>query len=298
MGHEIGVTAVQVAAAYGCIANGGEWVKPHLITRIKSASGELLEELQPERRQVVNEATAATLKAMLEGVVVQGTGKAAKLGGYRAAGKTGTAQKIDPATGRYSNIHYVASFAGFAPVDNPEVACIVSIDDPVGAHLGGAVAAPVFARVVSDTLHQLGVPPENDPQSLVAGDFQVYDLAGFVAENQAAPAEQPTDSRPSLDIADVASHAEPASKRYGSIVMPDLTGRGIREAVKMCSAQGLKLKASGDGVVTLQSPSPGALVSQDTICRVKLSKETVKKIALDENAKARPGDSSRARAQR
>jgi len=297
MGHEIGVTAVQAAAAYGCIANGGEWVKPHLISRIKSASGEVLQETQPERRQVVSEATAATLKAMLEGVVVTGTGKAAKLGGYRAAGKTGTAQKIDEATGRYSQIHYVASFAGFAPVDNPEVACIVSIDDPVGAHLGGAVAAPVFARVVSDTLHQLGVPPENDPQSLVAGDFQTYDLAGFVAENQRVPSET-NDSRPSLDVAAEAPRGETASKRYGTIVMPNLTGRGIREAVALCSAQGLKLKASGDGVVSLQSPSPGALVSQETICRVKLSKEAIKKVALDAAPKPPQDDSPRARVPR
>ncbi|HXU36158.1 MAG TPA: penicillin-binding transpeptidase domain-containing protein, partial [Blastocatellia bacterium] len=261
------------------------------------ASGEVLQETQAERRQVVSEATAATLKAMLEGVVVTGTGKAAKLGGYRAAGKTGTAQKVDEAIGRYSQVHYVASFAGFAPVDNPEVACIVSIDDPVGAHLGGAVAAPVFARVVSDTLHQLGVPPENDPQSLVAGDFQVYDLAGFVAENQ-PPTSESIDARPALDVSAEASRGETASKRYGSIVMPDLTGRGIREAVALCATQGLKLKASGDGVVSLQSPSPGALVSQDTICRVKLSKEAIKKIALGVAPKPPPGDSPRARAPR
>jgi cell division protein FtsI (penicillin-binding protein 3) len=202
------------------------------------------------------------------------------MGGYRAAGKTGTAQKIDEATGRYSNIHYIASFAGFAPVDNPEIACVVSIDDPVGAHLGGAVAAPVFARVVSDALHVLGVPPENDPQSLVAGDFQIYDLAGFVAENQPQGADQSVDSRPALDVAAQAASGETASKRYGSVMMPDLIGRGIREAVTLCAAQGLKLKASGDGVVSLQNPSPGALVPQDTICRVKLSKEAVKKVAL------------------
>jgi cell division protein FtsI (penicillin-binding protein 3) len=280
MGHEIGVTALQAAAAYACIANGGEWVKPHLVSRIKSSSGDVLDEAKAERRQVVSESTAATLKAMLEGVVVQGTGKAARLGGYRAAGKTGTAQKIDEATGRYSNIHYVASFAGFAPVDNPEIACVVSIDDPVGAHLGGAVAAPVFARVVSDALHVLGVPPENDPQSLVAGDFQIYDLAGFVAENQPPVADQSVDSRPALDVAAQAASGETASKRYGSVMMPDLIGRGIREAVTLCAAQGLKLKASGDGVVSLQNPSPGALVPQDTICRVKLSKEVVKKVAL------------------
>lgn len=299
MGHEIGVTALQTAAAYACIANGGEWVKPHLVSRIKSSSGDVLDEVKAERRQVVSESTAATLKAMLEGVVVQGTGKAARLGGYRAAGKTGTAQKIDEATGRYSNIHYVASFAGFAPVDNPEIACVVSIDDPVGAHLGGAVAAPVFARVVSDALHVLGVPPENDPQSLVAGDFQIYDLAGFVAENQPQGADQSVDSRPALDVAAQAAPGETASKRYGSVLMPDLIGRGIREAVTLCAAQGLKLKASGDGVVSLQNPSPGALVPQDAICRVKLSKEAVKKVALADAPKtSSSGDPPRIKAAR
>src|SRR5207237_1934703 len=156
----------------------------------------------------------------------QGTGKAARMGGCRAAGKTGTAQKIDEATGRYSNIHYIASFAGFAPVDNPEIACVVSIDDPVGAHLGGAVAAPVFARVVSDALHVLGVPPENDPQSLIAGDFQTYDLAGLVAENQQSGAE-PADSRPALDVSAQATSGERASKRYGSVLIPALSAHGI-----------------------------------------------------------------------
>lgn len=291
MGHEIGVTALQAVAAYACVANGGEWVKPHLINRINTPSGEELEGPQIERRQVVSEATAVTLKAMLEGVVVQGTGKAARMGGYRAAGKTGTAQKIDENTGRYSQIRYVASFAGFAPVDNPEVACVVSIDEPAGVHLGGAVAAPVFARVVADALHALGVPPENDPQSLVAGDFQVYDTADFIAENLRPRTDERTDSRPSLDVAAGAATRDAASKRYGGVVMPDLVGKGIREAVALCAAQGLKLKAAGDGLVSMQSPPPGALVSQETLCRVKLSKEPVKKVA--DNAKP---DTARSRA--
>jgi cell division protein FtsI/penicillin-binding protein 2 len=281
MGHEIGVTATQVAAAYACIANGGEWVKPHLVSRVTSSSGDVLDEHQPERRQVVSEATAATLKVMLEGVVVQGTGKAARMGGYRAAGKTGTAQKVDEVTGRYSQTRYVASFAGFAPVDNPEIACVVSLDEPVGAHLGGAVSAPVFARVVADALQVLGVPRENDPQSLLAGDFHVYDTANFSAENEPGRADEPVDSRPALDVSAEAASGDSASKRHGSVVMPDLIGKGIREAVAMCAAQGLKLKAAGDGVVSLQNPSPGALVPQETICRVKLSREAIQKVELE-----------------
>jgi len=281
MGHEIGVTAVQAAAAYACIANGGEWVKPHIVSRVTSAAGEVLNEHQEEKRQVVSEATATTLKAMLEGVVVHGTGKAAQLGSYSAAGKTGTAQKVDEASGRYSQTRYVASFAGFAPVENPEVACVVSLDEPQGAHLGGAVAAPVFARVVADALRVLGVQPEDDPQSLLAGGSQVYDIAEFAAEKQPPPLDEPVDPRPSLDVSAEAGSVESASKRYASVVMPDLIGKGIREAVKLCSAQGLKLKAAGDGVVSLQNPSPGALVSQETTCRVKLSREAVRKVALE-----------------
>jgi cell division protein FtsI/penicillin-binding protein 2 len=281
MGHEIGVTAVQAAAAYACIANGGEWVKPHLVSKVTSPSGDVLNEHQPERRQVVSEATAATLKAMLEGVVVHGTGKAAQMGGYSAAGKTGTAQKIDEATGRYSQTRYVASFAGFAPVENPEVACVVSLDEPVGAHLGGAVSAPVFAQVVADALHVLGVQPEDNPQSLLAGDFQDYGTADFAAASPPAHPEEPVDSRPALDVAAETADGDSASKRFDSVVMPDLMGKGIREAVKMCAAQGLKLKAAGDGIVSLQNPSPGALVPQETICRVRLSKMAIRKVALE-----------------
>jgi cell division protein FtsI/penicillin-binding protein 2 len=281
MGHEVGVTAVQAAAAYACIANGGEWVQPHIVSRVTSSAGEILSEHQPEKRQVVSAATAATLKAMLEGVVVHGTGRAAQMGNYRAAGKTGTAQKIDEASGRYSQTRYVASFAGFAPVENPEVACVVSLDEPRGSHLGGDVSAPVFARVVADALRVLGVQPEDDPQSLLASDSHVYDIEDFAAEYQPLGAAQPPDSRPSLDVSSEADSVESASKRYGSVVMPDLIGKGIREAVKMCAALGLTLKAAGDGVVSIQSPSPGALIPQETICRVKLSRQVVKKIALE-----------------
>lgn len=285
MGHEVGVTAIQAVAAYACIANGGEYVKPHLVSRVTSSSGETLEEHQPEKRRVVSEATAATLKRMLEGVVMQGTGKAARMGGYRAAGKTGTAQKIDPVTRRYSQTKYIASFAGFAPVDNPEIACIVSIDEPIGAHQGGSVAAPVFARVVSDTLRSLGVPPEDDPQSLLASDSQVYDLPDFVKENKPSTGEPVDDARPVLDVAGDANAGDDASKRYGSVVVPDLTGLGIREAVAICAARGLKIKPSGDGIVSSQSPPPGALTAQDAVCHVRLSKLIEKRVKSEPSAR-------------
>ena len=277
MGHEIGVTALQTAAAYACIANGGEWLKPHMVSKVTTAYGDVLEEHVPERRQVVSAATAATLKSMLEGVVMQGTGKAARMGGYRAAGKTGTAQKVDEKTGRYSNTRYVASFAGFAPVENPEIACVVSIDEPIGAHHGGDVAAPVFARVVADALRVMGVAPEGDPHSMLADDVHTYELPDLVNDAVPPVEEGSRDSRPALDVAAEAETDDAASKRFGSVVVPDLVGLGIREAVAACASRGLKMRASGDGVVALQNPSPGSLVAQDAICRVKLSRDYPRK---------------------
>jgi cell division protein FtsI/penicillin-binding protein 2 len=297
MGHEVGVTAVQAVAAYAAIANGGEWVQPHLVTRVTSSSGDLLDEPKVERRQVVSATTAATLRAMLEGVVVQGTGKAARMGGYRAAGKTGTAQKVDEATGRYSQTRYVASFAGFAPVDNPEVACIVSIDEPVGAHHGGDVAAPVFARVVADTLHALGVPTEDDPQSgLSASDLHVYDLPQSIVESNSPPVKEPADSRPALDVAAEAIKGNGTSNQRGTVVVPDLIGSGIREAVALCRERGLKLEASGDGLVTNQSPGPGTLVAEDAVCRVKLSRQATVKEKPEREARTPSGANSIRRA--
>jgi cell division protein FtsI (penicillin-binding protein 3) len=274
MGHEIGVTAVQAVAAYACIANDGEYVKPHIINRIASSSGDTLEEHQLEKRQVVSQATASMLRRMLEGVVMQGTGKAAQMGGYTAAGKTGTAQKVDEKTRRYSQTKYVASFAGFAPVENPEVACIVSIDEPVGAHHGGDVAAPVFARVVSNALRALGIQPENDPQSQLASDTHVYDVAGFIKENDALARNEAeaNDANTALDAATDSQKEDSASKRNGGVVMPDLTGLSIREAVAVCAARGLKIKPSGEGAVAMQNPAPGALIAQDAVCQVRLSK--------------------------
>jgi cell division protein FtsI/penicillin-binding protein 2 len=278
MGHEVGVTAVQAVAAFATIANGGVYVAPHLVDSITSSSGDLLEQHKGLSRRVVSEQTAAELKAMLEGVVVKGTGKRAQVSGYRAAGKTGTAQKVDEVTRRYSKTRYVASFAGFAPVENPEVACIVSLDEPRGAYHGGDAAAPVFAQVVADTLQILGVQPENDPQSgLVADDLLVYDVPrSAIGGGQEASAEE-ADARPALDVAAETNESKDASKQYGSVVIPDLMGKGVREAVAMCAKRGLKVKASGEGVVTGQTPSPGALVGEETVCIVRLSKQVKKK---------------------
>src|SRR5688500_3802117 len=143
IGHEVGVTPVQMAAAYAAIANDGVRVAPHLVRELRDAEGRTVSRAEPESRRVVSAETARTLRGMMEAVTVKGTARTAQLQGYTAAGKTGTAQKIDPDTRAYSHTKYVASFVGFAPVENPAAVIIVVIDEPVGLHQGGQVAAPV-----------------------------------------------------------------------------------------------------------------------------------------------------------
>src|SRR5215468_10036522 len=154
-----------------------------------------------EPRRVIRPETAATLRRLMEGVILNGTGPLAHLDGWTAAGKTGSAQKIDPATGRYSHTQLIASFTGFAPISNPAVAILVSLDSPVGLHEGGQVAAPVFKRIAEQVLAYLDVPRDVplNPQLIQATykkqlaneaalleDFSPTDFSGQPEEPMAA----------------------------------------------------------------------------------------------------------------
>lgn len=166
MGQEIGVTPLQMVAAIAAIANGGVLMKPHVVSEIRDADGHVLKQVPPQaKRRVVSPETARSVTKILEGVVTDGTGTKAAIPGFRVAGKTGTAQKIDPRTGTYSASRFVASFAGYVPADNPKLAMIVVIDEPQGDVWGGAVAAPLFSRVGGQVLSYLGVP-SHEPVTL------------------------------------------------------------------------------------------------------------------------------------
>jgi cell division protein FtsI (penicillin-binding protein 3) len=158
MGQEIGVTPLQLIAAVSAVANGGLLMKPYIVSEIRDAGGRLVKQGAPQvRRRVISAETAVTLSRILEGVVAQGTGTKAAIPGFRVAGKTGTAQKIDPRTGAYSSTQFVGSFVGYVPADDPRLAMIVVIDEPQTEAWGGAVAAPVFRRVAEQVLPYLGV---------------------------------------------------------------------------------------------------------------------------------------------
>jgi cell division protein FtsI (penicillin-binding protein 3) len=160
MGQEIGITPLQLVGLISTIANDGVWVAPRIVaatTEPRRTPQTVV--FQPgNQHRVISPLTAAQMKQMMQGVVLEGTGVKAILEGYSSAGKTGTAQKVDPATGAYSRTKYVASFAGFAPINNPAITVAVILDSPVGLHQGGQVSAPVFQRVAQQVLEYLHVP--------------------------------------------------------------------------------------------------------------------------------------------
>ena len=160
MGQEIGISALQLAGLVSTFANDGVYVAPRILaanTEPNTPVQQVAFHPQNEHR-VVSPTTAAEMRQMMRAVVLHGTGPKAALEGYTSAGKTGTAQKVDPATGAYSRTKYVGSFAGFAPVNNPAVTVAVILDSAVGLHQGGQVAAPVFQRVTQQVLEYLHVP--------------------------------------------------------------------------------------------------------------------------------------------
>ena len=170
IGQEVGVTPIQLVSMVSTIANGGTYLPPHmLLNTAESTNGNLQaqpfhpgtdipEKLPEGAHRVISPLVSAEMRKMMEGIVLYGTGRTAALNGYSAAGKTGTAQKIDVATHAYSKTAVVASFAGFAPVNNPAISVAVIIDSPVGEHHGAFVSAPVFAEVAQQVLEYMGVP--------------------------------------------------------------------------------------------------------------------------------------------
>ena len=169
MGQEIGVTPVQMVAAVGAIANGGVLMKPYVVSEVRNTQNLPIARTLPQvRRRVISAESASVLTEILEGVVTKGTGSKAAIPGYRVAGKTGTAQKVDPRTGTYSSTSLVGSFVGFVPADNPQLAMIVVIDEPQGESWGGVVAAPVFRKVAEQALNYLGIPTEEPTRMALA----------------------------------------------------------------------------------------------------------------------------------
>ncbi len=254
-GHGVSASAVQIAAAYGALANGGVLMRPWLVSKVTDQDGAVLLEKGPvEVRRVVSTKTAKSLVTMLEGVVEkEGTAPRARMAEYRVAGKTGTAQKVDPVAGGYSDKR-IASFVGIVPADDPHAVILVVIDEPKTDVFGGLVAAPAFKEIATSVMAYLGVPPSR-PRQLSAPPALAFNSAEREESKQ----------KPVPGESDVTERTD-----RGTVRVPDLQGRLGRDAVERLLTAALQPRLSGSGRVVSQTPPAGSIVEKGSRVNVEL----------------------------
>jgi cell division protein FtsI (penicillin-binding protein 3) len=323
MGQEIGVTPVQLVTMVSTIANGGVYLPPHILfpgqidatnanqkpTTPQTAQpvrpgADLPNPLPAGAHRVISTLAAAQMRKMMEGVVLFGTGRPAQLNGYSSGGKTGTAQKIDPQTHLYSKSMHIASFAGFAPVNNPVIAVAVIMDSPKGDYYGTTVSAPIFAEVAQQALEYLGVQHDIDlrpaanskstkpivedtaPQSeedikslyqaandlpnddpLSATQLQAASQAAALTAKPATAQPQPPAPQPSTQSRQVVKLPDNDRLR-----VPSLLGLPVRKVIEQAASAGLEVQIVGSGTARQQAPDPGALVPRGTKIIVRCGK--------------------------
>ncbi|MDA3902598.1 MAG: penicillin-binding protein [Desulfuromusa sp.] len=236
-GQGISVTSIQMASAMAVIANGGLLMEPYLVEKVTDADGQLVQKRLPQvRRRVISEKTAQLVRGMMVTVTAPGgTGTRAALAGYRVAGKTGTAQKVDTVTGGYSPDKRVSSFVGFVPADNPALVLSVTVDEPQGDAYGGLIAAPVFARIAGQALSHLNILPKGVVAALTKEQLAAEPLPDLAA------------LLPDVEVND-------------GLKMPDFAGMSYRQVLQTMEKKNLNLKLSGSGQVIKQSPAPGKVI--------------------------------------
>lgn len=253
-GQGISVSPLQLAMAFGAIANGGNLMRPYIVKSIVDQRGVAIRNFYPSiRRDVISSETAKKVRGVLEGVVRQdGTAPKAAIKKYSVAGKTGTAQKVDPIRKTYSNKKFVAIFGGFTPSDSPALVILVALDEPKGIPYGGVVAAPVFRDVGYWTLNHLNVVPSFPPAtSLSASKARTLRTSQQDVSHSIERKEKMIAPRPDLP---------------GSI--PNLIGLGVRDVLKKAQQLGLRVVVKGSGIVVEQVPEPGTPLKKDRLLTV------------------------------
>ena len=241
IGQSIAVTPLQLVTAMAAIANGGTLMHPYIVREIRNPDGSIYEERAPrEIRRVLEPTVDRTLIGLLEQVVASGGGKKAEVKGYRIAGKTGTAQKIRRETAGYLEGRYIASFCGFAPVEDPIFTVLVMIDDPRGGDFyGGQIAAPVASRIFTQLLRYAHVEPSSNTFAETTGETEKG---------------RSDDEEKRMEAA--------ATPPEGKAVVPDFTGLSLREAARLAELRGLTFESEGTGAAVSQSLSVNDIVDQ------------------------------------
>ncbi|HET9452605.1 MAG TPA: penicillin-binding transpeptidase domain-containing protein, partial [Aggregicoccus sp.] len=261
-GQGMTATAVQLAAAYGALANDGVLMRPYLVQKVVDPDGVVLLENRPtEVRQAVSAKTARQVLRMLESVVEkEGTAPRAAMDEYRVAGKTGTAQKADPVARGYSDKR-IASFIGVVPAEAPRLVILVVVDEPKTDVYGGLVAAPAFKDIAQQALAHLAVPPSR------VAPVPVPSLAQ--SQGKGAGKGLPMSPPPAVPASTVIERAPEGSE--GSIRVPQVLGQAGREAVSRLLSAGLQPELLGSGRVLTQNPAPGAVVEKGSRVTLELS---------------------------
>ncbi len=293
IGQEIGVTALQMAAAYGAIANEGRLITPRIRLKAGTNGATPLLGKSDVVRQVVTPETARLVTSFLEEAVKHGTGKRAQVPGYRVAGKTGTAQRALEDKAGYDPEQFVASFIGFIPADRPELLCLVIVDSPKGIYWGSQVAAPVFSRIVQRILglRNTGLRHRTELAEgfrIPGGKWPLPVVSGLTGETVArVPARHGIESRAfgrrdgvvAQSIGDGADAQQApvglestALASEEAVHTPDVTGIPLRQAIYRLTSKGLRVKASGSGWVVQQVPRAGTRLSRGSFCEVTCSK--------------------------
>jgi cell division protein FtsI (penicillin-binding protein 3) len=250
-GYEVGVTPIQIAAAYGAIANKGVLMKPYLIRKETDAEGRVLREFGPQQiRRVVSEQTATTLRGLLEGVVERGTAVQAKISGTRIAGKTGTSKKI--IEGKYEAGYYIASFVGFFPADDPKIVCLVMIDRPRGInYYGGTTSAPVFKEIAEQIINttDIIIPPSKS---------SLANVETRSVSPGALPLDQP-----------------------GKNVVPDVRGLSVRKAVSLLKEKKITPIVRGTGLVVDQNPGAGVSLKRGMVVTLSCAPRSTESLGMN-----------------
>jgi len=245
-GQGLTVNSLQLVMAMGAIANGGKLMRPYVVKAIKDQQGKVVKENHPHVvRKVMSPETARKVAQILESVVTAkgGTGNLAAIKGYRVAGKTGTSQKVDPATKRYSSKNYVTLFVGFAPAESPRLAVLVLVDEPEAKKYGGLVAAPVFREVGAWSLNHLRVLPD----------------VRMVRADELGESANGRNSGSSF-------HVEVSQEGPG--LLPDFRGQTMREVLRGGRSLGVNVLVDGTGLAVAQNPEPGSPLNTVTQVRV------------------------------
>ena len=286
-GQTISITTLHSALMYSAIANGGKIMTPYIVKEIRSNDGTLIKETTPSvKKQVISETTASKLMSALYDTVDTGTGKAAKVSGYTVAGKTGTAEE-----GRGNNTWYMASFAGIAPANDPELVVILSLYDPKGplGHQGSAVSAPVVGNIIDESLRYMDVNPSYTVEETVEEEYIVTNVTGKTYKEakkiiESAGFKIATDKTIKDDeiINDQVPKAG-ASLIKGSFVrvytdknakkatakVPDVRSLNVKKATTKLHNKGLNINIIGKGNAIIQDPSPGEVLTKGSIVTVK-----------------------------